>query len=384
MGAFHLGRCLGLGVLAMMASALRAQAVAAPAAGNASVDTSSAAGLLWPQKTIPFNSSATPVFGMPLADINSMVRCGNDGTTFFNLQGSSNAGGVSLLYSISTSGVVTSLMRKAPLEFNDVSVRDFFVSEQHVVSLLQATKRDDQGVHEVRYFLSKLDTQGDFRELVEVEGHFRPLKIAVFGGDDVMVLGWDEANLLPMLAMLKADGTIRYFLDVADNKAKGVFGRGSVSTQMLEDAAFVAYGKDVLLSFPGTVKPVLELNTTGVVRSIPISIPAGFVLHDVLYSGARASVVVRLQAKKEGEKPGLYDESHDPQQRLFEMSANSGALLREFVPDKSKVSEVACAGASWTAIFYKVAGSDQTTAASNGAQPSATCSTQLVVSSVRR
>ena len=275
-------------------------------------------------------------------------------------------------------------LRTLPVEFNDLSVRDFFVSEQHVVTLLRATKRDDQGVQDTRYFLSKLDTQGDFKDLVQVEGHFRPVKIAVFDDGEVMVLGWDEANLLPMLAVLKDSGAIRYFLDVEDRKGKGAFDRGSVNAEMLEDAAFVAYGKNVLLTFPGTVKPALVMDVTGVIRTIPLGIPAGYILHDVLYSGTGATLVVRVQAKKEGEKPGLYDEAQDPQRRLFEMTS-SGALLRELVPDKPKVSEVTCAAhQSLTAVFVgSVLDSDQAAAtATSGTQAGG--GGQLLVSSVRR
>jgi len=352
------------------------------------------AGMAWKQATVLF-SNAKPVLGLPLGSGKPMVRCGSDNTAFFNLAGSSqasesDAAGASLLYSISTDGEVKSLMRMLPPEFNDISVRDFFVSDQRVVTLLRASKQDDQGVHETRYFLSTLDTQGDFKDVVQVESYFRPLKVAAFGNGEVMVLGWDDANLLPLIALMKEDGTVRSFLDLDDRKAKGAFSQGSVSAEMLQDAAFVAFGNDVLLTFPGTVKPVLDLNTAGVLRSIPITIPAGYVLHDVLNSDARRTLVERVQAKKEGEKPGSYDEAEDTQRRLFEVNLADGKLLREFVPDKPKVSEVACAGgSSLTAIFYgSVVESDSPRAAGNDKQDvtagSSQASGQLLVSIVRR
>ena len=362
------------------------------AGGNTSGATSSAAGLAWKQATVFFRN-AKPVLGLPLGSGKPMVRCGSDNTAFFNLAGSSQESdvvGASQLYSISTDGEVKSLLRQLPPEFNDISVRDFFVSDQRVVTLLRASKQDDQGVHETRYFLSTLDTQGDFKDVVQVGGYFRPLKVAAFGNGDVMVLGWDEANLLPLIAVMKEDGTARSFLDLDDHKAKGAFDRGSVDAAMMRDAAFVAFGNDVLLTFPGTVKPVLELNTAGVLRSIPITIPAGYVLHDVLNSDARRTLVERVQAKKEGEKPGSYDEAEDTERRLFEVNLADGKLLREFVPDKPKVLDVACAGgSSLTAIFYgSVLDSDNVTKAGSDKQAAATGGTQgggqLLVSIVRR
>jgi hypothetical protein len=174
----------------------------------------------------------------------------------------------------------------------------------------------------------------------------------VLGGGEMLVLGWDEANLLPMLAVLKEDGTVRRFMDTDDRKAKGAFGRAMVTAEKLQNAAFVNFGSEVLLTFPGTTRAVVELNAGGAVKTIPLQIPAGYVLHDVLNSSSRGALVVRVQAAKDGETVGPFDESSDAKRRLFEMSSYDGHLIREFVFDMPQASEVTCgAGYSMTAIF---------------------------------
>jgi hypothetical protein len=379
-GVFRAACYMGCAALAL--SPLRAQDVARAVVPP--VTRADGAGLLWPQHIVRF-ANAKPVLGMPLKSAKSMVRCASDNTAFFNLVGDSQLSDVAevpRLYSISTDGEVKSLLRKLPVDFNDLTVKDFFVSEHRVVTLVRAARRDDQGASDPKYFLSSLDTQGDFRESVEVEGRFRPMKIGVFGDGEFLVLGWDDANLLPMLALVKESGQIRHFLDVDDVKAKGALSKGHVSAALLQDAALVSFGGDVLLTFPGTANALLDLSTGGAVGPIPIALPAGYVLHDVLYTVSRPpTIVVRARAKKDTDKPGEFDEANDPTRRLFEFSAH-GALLRELVPDIPKVADVTCAGGgSLTAIYYGTV-FDSTHSATN--TNASTSGAQLVVSSARR
>ena len=373
------------GVVCLVLFATAAVAGAQGTARTAAVTTKpgSGAGLAWPQTKARFDAEK-PVLGLPLNNSRSMVRCGSDNTAYFKLDGGSqvsDVAGAPRLYSISTDGEVKSVLRKLPVDFNDIDVRDYFVGDRTIVTLLRAAKSDSQGVRETGYFLSMLDPQGDFRDLVKVEGHFRPLKVAVFGDGEILVLGWDEANLLPILALLKEDGTIRRFMDMDDRRAKGTFDRTSVSLKLLQEAAFVAFGDQILLTFPGTAQPLVVLNAGGVSGTIPIGIPAGYVLHDVLNSNSRGPLVLRAQAAKE-ETVGQFDESADPKRRLFEMNSYNGHLIREFVFDKPKVSEVTC-GANWslTAIFADTIPDASSNGKVSAVPPEAQ---QLVVATVRR
>jgi hypothetical protein len=332
----------------------------------------------WPQKTVRF-SDTKPVMGMPVDGSKSKFRCSADGTTFFDPSSASAA--ATGIYGVSPAGETKRVMRKLPLQFSSVSVLDFFAGERMLVTLLEADKgdqRDDTAPPRERdYFLSISDEAGDLSDLLPLDVRFKPLKVARFGTGDFLVLGWDEANLLPELALVKDDGTVRRFLEMEKTRPGMAAPSTHAALEDLQGAAFVTYGSEVMLTYPGTAKAIRVMSESGVARTIPIALPAGYVLHDVLVSGARWNLVVRAQTtEKDSDKLGKDDEAKEPLRRLFEMSSYNGVLLREFVFDKPSVSEVTCAvNSSLTAIFY---------GAVAGAEQSEVSGTQLVVSTIRR
>ncbi len=120
-------------------------------------------------------------------------------------------------------GEVKHLQRKLPLDFTDVVLKDFFPSEHMLVSLLEASNRDgpDSKPRGMEYFLSTSDEDGGYSDLLALRLHFKPMRIGAFGSGDFLVLGWDVANELPLLARLKADGTVRRFIDTTEFQKAG-------------------------------------------------------------------------------------------------------------------------------------------------------------------
>jgi hypothetical protein len=354
-----------------------------------------------PPATLKFNGEK-PVTGLPLDGSKSTAHCSPDNVAFFNVASGDTTSGAQGLYRVSTGGEVRHLMRKVPMDFTSVSVRDFYVGEQTLVTLLEAVKRADGMENsppmETGYFLSVSDRDGDLSKLVRLDIRFKPLKVAVFGSGEFMVLGWDEANLLPTVALLKEDGSVSRFLELVDPRpaarnrnggesAKVVEApvREAVTLTSLQGAAFVPFGGDVLLTYPGTVKPIRVLTTIGDGRSIPIAIPGGYVLHDVLVTGQGYKLVVRVQEAGETKKDATEDSTKEPVRRLFEMSSYDGSLMRELVFDTPRVSEVTCAGnSSLMAIFSQTIADAGQSAADGVAKPDGGGAKQLVVSTARR
>jgi hypothetical protein len=287
---------------------------------------------------------------------------------------------------------VTHVLRKVPVDFTSVSVKDFFAGDKTLVTLLEAVNRDDGSQtsppRETDYFVSLEDEAGDMSDLVQMQLRFRPVKIARFASGDVVVLGWDEGNLLPVLAFVKTDGTVHRYIDL-DEPRPDVASEASEKTaaaehtkdtlEVLQGAAFVAFGSDVLLTYPGTTKPVRVLSTSGELRTIPITIPAGYVLSDVLVSGSRWTMVLRVKAADDPRKP---KPEGAPKMRLFEVDATHGSLIGELIPDKPAVSDVTCApNSSVSALFYDTLPDASTGMTSGGPT---TAATQLVVATARR
>ncbi len=371
----------------------RASSPATPVAAK----TGSAAGVKLRTTAVQF-SRVHPVLGLPLGSSTARAHCSADGTAFYDLTASGATAGQEL-YGISTDGGVKHVLRKLPVDYTHVQIRDFYVGDKQLVTLLEADKRDNVAdaspPREVNYFLSTSDHDGDLSTLVQVDVRFNPLKIASFGSGDVMVLGWDEGNLLPEIALLKEDGTVRRFVDFDEHRPDAARDQQVNGTQrevirervMLEElqgAVFVPYGSEIMLTYPGTTKPIRVLTGVGESRSIPIALPGGYVLHDVLVSSGRGTLVVRAQAEATG-KAATDEATRNSHLLLLEMSSYNGALLSEFTFAKPQVSDVTCApNNSLVAVFQDtVPGADQT-ATSSGATVAANAATLLVVATSRR
>lgn len=336
-------------------------------------------------------SDESPVLGFPLGSSKSTAHCSIDGTAFYDLTANSATAGQDI-FGIAPDGGVKHLLRKLPIDFTNVSVRDFFVGDQQLVTLLQADKRDAgteaSPPRERDYFLSLEDEAGDLSDLVALNLRFKPVKTARFGSGDVVVLGWDEGNLLPVLAYVGADGTVHRFIDLDERRAnvtsdasarKEAAEHTKETLDTLQGAAFVAFGSDVLLTYPGTTKPARVLTAIGGTRMIPITIPEGYVLNDVLVSGPRGTMVVRVKDADDSRRPAAAPGADAPKMRLLEEDSTHGSLIRELIPEKPKVEDVTCA-ANYTvsAVFYDTIPD----ANSNGAGGSS--ATQLVVATARR
>jgi hypothetical protein len=378
-------------------------AQSSPQVGPAAKKVRAASAPPWRQKTIRFSDEKV-ILGLPQENDRSVTYCSDGGTTFVDLYGATSLSGSSAipeLFSVSPSGEVKSLHRMMPSAFTDVSIRDFFAADRTLVTLVEAVKRDDHGdtsiPRDVRYFLSLSDYDGGFAKLLPLELTFKPLKIAQFGSGDFLVLGWDATNLLPLMALVKEDGTIRRFIDLDERHHPEFYvthgslqeeessDRSGAALALLQKAEFVPYGSQVLLTYPGTAKSVGVLSAMGEDRSIPIELPGGFVLHDVLVSGAGYPLILRAQPAEISGKSATAGEAN-PQQRLFEMNSHNGSLLKEFLFDKPRLDAVKCASASkLTAIFYDTIANAVHPAAVSSDQVKATESaTQLVIATAPR
>ena len=369
------------------------QAVAKP-------PSSSAPSAPWPLREIHF-SGGKPVLGLPTGDVVSHAHCSSDGINFLDLYPDSATAlpGPSMpeLYSVSSTASVKHLARKIPVDYTDISVRDFFVADHTLVTLLHAERREDGDTaappRDVRYFLSTSDYDGDSASLVSLDVKFKPLKVAAcFGSGDFLVLGWDEFNLLPLLALVKEDGTIRRFIDLDRKPTEPYKARSSIKevesppeTRLdlatLQRAAFVPFYGQVMLTYPGTRKRHPRTHSSlGGAGTIPIALPGGFVLHDVLprrrqaYPGpARRGEAGFSADRKETEVSFETDNTCG----CLKWTLCYGTLLREFYFDKPAVADVTCSPANkLTTIFYDTVANVVQPADANGTRKPAVESTE--------
>ena len=186
-----------------------ATTAAATAPGSATPRTAGpAAAVQWTKRTVSF-SNRIAVLGLPSEGGRAKPHCSADGMEFFDLPpglAGDDPEGMFYLFSVSPDGEAKRISRKRPIGFDGVSVADFFAGEQRLVTLLKAIKRQDGGdtiPRETAYFLSESDGEGDLSSLVQLDVRFRPLKIGSFRTGEILLLGWDEGNRAPVLALLK-------------------------------------------------------------------------------------------------------------------------------------------------------------------------------------
>jgi hypothetical protein len=333
--------------------------------------------------------SEKPVLGLPLGTNRPRAHCSVDGTAFFDLTASSARAGQDI-YGISLDGSVKHLLRKLPIDYTNVSVRDLFTGDGQIVTLLQADKRDTgteaSPPRETDYFIALEDTAGDLSDLIQLQLRFKPVRVARFGNGDIVILGWDEGNLLPVLASVRTDGTPHRFIDFDTarpslNAQFAARAEQRATLDMLQGASFVASGSDILLTYPGTTKPIRRLTSSGETFTIPIFIPGGYVLNDILVSSG-PRFIVRVKELPPASPPPADAADRPPRMLVLEEDARSGALVREIIFSKPTPADLTCApNSTLSAIFYDAI---PDTNHSQATDPAAAPPTQLVVSTTRR
>ena len=312
-------------------------------------------------RAITFPTSK-PVLGLPLGTSWRQGLCSSDGLTYFNPPSNSTGNTRVLdLYSVATSGEVRHLLQTVPIEYTNVFKRDFFAGDSALVTLIEAQKRNgsdpEERPTEIQYYLSISDHDGDSHDLVALDMHFKPLKAARLGSGDFIVLGWQEGNRLAQLAVLKEDGTLRRFIDweeQATGSQTPIAASPAETMESLAGAAFVPFGGNVLLTYPGTSRRIHVLNGGGMNRGTSLAFPPGYQLHDVLNSGCCSTIVARAEELPDSHAT---KSENGPKLRMFEFDFRTGKRIREFTFDKEPISAVTCAADhSLSAIFLQPVG----------------------------
>jgi hypothetical protein len=338
---------------------------------------------LWPIRTLRFSNS-TPLLGLPTNNKVQHVYCAADGSVFVTLDldaglvaAAPNPTLIPDLYKVTPTGDAAHLLRALPPDETSVSngihtttrQLDFFVAEQTLATLIETSVESDRDTRppDPHYFVSTSDLDGGSAKLTPLDLRFRPLKLALFGSGDFLILGWDTFNLQPMLVLVKDDGTVRRFLDLSPNakntanveassslREAQTSARAAAALAALQHSAFVSYGSQIMLTYPGTTRPIEFLSVGGDGRSLPITYPGGYVLQQVFVTPANSTLVLRAQPMPV-EKPATKAESEPPvPQRLLEYSAfHPGPPIREFITTKPAPEQVTCAPHNkLSAIFF--------------------------------
>jgi hypothetical protein len=282
-------------------------------------------------------------------------KCTSDGTIFATFVGSVPA----------NSGLLPPLM--PPLQFVSITppergqifrldrVPELFVSREidyypaqsEVVFLVSASRENKpekqtvswgregakreytaNGAEQHPYILT-FSRDGEYKRTAEIDDSFSILHVGLFPSGTFLALGLDKADQSPKLAMLKEDGTLLKFLELAkgDTPASMIDRRNRVIVQ----SQFVSEGRSILIVQNNTTYPILEVAEGGTIRAIRPKLPLGLQIEAAIPSDQSLYVIVSPQAK--GDSAGA----------IYEMNPDDGSLLRRFeLTHGRRASNVAC------------------------------------------
>lgn len=167
--------------------------------------------------------------------------------------------------------------------------------------------------------------------LTHISRTFIPMAFAVLRSGRFVVVGKDFTNLAPEAVMLDRTGAKPQPLDLFGSEYYSIpeLSRfypevnhdnpaGTGLDRVLSYVQFVSYGENVLLVERGTNFPLVEIGDAGILRTIPLQLPAGTTIESLLPSSQNLLYVRIADARA---NPAAH--------RLIVFDSGSGEALRE-------------------------------------------------------
>ena len=317
-----------------------------------------------------------PLLGLPLSTaVGYPEFCSSDGTIFSEVYAVADKGGVADfpdIYSISEQREVKKVNLPLPVGYKQVSLRSLYSSARQVVALVQVSQPNlpdpSLGKASMVSYLSMVDRDGADPELVRLELGFQPMKVAIFDSGQLLVLGVDLANSLPVLALVHEDGTLQKIIDLdartytvsrelSQTYTHKANDTNTIAMQRpilgaLTKAQLVAWGTEVVLVQPGSSLPVYRIHDSGQIETVTINPPDGFLLEALLGSSEKDSwVIVTSDASAFG-RVASGGVAENPAEHLFEVDPYTGELIDQLQVKGPQPGEVSCGAHGKLSLNY--------------------------------
>ncbi len=328
-----------------------------------------------------------PVRNLDLTRVESLVglpastvigypqRCSSDGYIFLQVYADASTPDVAYtprIYRISSQREVKKIPLPLPSEFKVASSLSFFPSEDGLITLLQVSQPTDPAAPSRRgeriFFLSITDRDGGHQKLINLNLGIDPAKAAMFSSGQILIVGSDTANLEPVLALLKTDGTLDSRLDLDErqfdsseelhklNKSKSsdsnTLARQRFVTSSLNNAVFTPWGDEILLVQPGSKLPVFRIHASGQINTVSINIPEGNLINSILGSGSEDSWVVTARSPTIFQNFAKNGVVENIQEQIFEVDPLTGNVIDQLSVKGPHPSEISCAANKKLSVFY--------------------------------
>jgi hypothetical protein len=257
------------------------------------------------------------------------------------------------VFSITAAGKVAELPVSRVTGLSNAMIRSFDPGSTMAAMLLSAIPQPAAGSgsfgqkHHWDYYLARFKYNGEFNGYTALDLGFEPGQIAQLNDDTYIVIGTDQINSKPVVALINNSGTVLRRLDTDEvvpseeglNEMMRATSFVGLKPQDLPPSMkmsvalsrfqFVHFGTKVLLLEPGPHTRIVEISPGGQARVVSVKLPEGQVGDSLLAS--RSSWMIRT-----------YPEGKDGLSNLYEVDRETGSIVRQLRTPGVPATSIAC------------------------------------------
>lgn len=192
-------------------------------------------------------------------------------------------------------------------DLHDIFILGFFPSESIVGFLVRGSKdlpvhgpsghgKSPAGIAWSSYhsYIAEFNRDGSYKGSIQLPISYHIYRFAIFPSGEFLVIGYDRINSTVRLLLLSSSGQILRTIDLPASRtpATGNAPYGSVdearaTTKLMGTYVFTPYNEDILVWLMNGNDPILDVNSEGGGREVPLQAPPGFVFVDMVPSNDR-------------------------------------------------------------------------------------------------
>ncbi len=262
-------------------------------------------------------------------------------------------------------------------DLTDFNVTDMFPADAGIYFLVQGSKeqpgergtgKSPAGIPWKDYhnYVARFDLSGTFKGSIQLgtkcdislPGQCELRHLAVFPSGDMLVTESDPATSTLKLLYLKSSGEVVKQIDVPASRKPLVWGDSSSNPQLHQAAEmflgsvyFTAVDQNIVVWRANSSDPVVEVRDGGGVREVPIQIPNGYRVADLVASNDRWVVHFRT----ENTPPNV--RMSEDSDAYFEVRPQDGSLSAKLSQKGDAPQSIACeSGGTYTSFKMDDAG----------------------------
>lgn len=255
----------------------------------------------------PIDSSS----GISISHVTSLPQCDTDGDLFLDMLDPKNLNSHTV---VSLRGKeVHTYLPSAISDVHDITIFSFFASPAGVSFLVRGTKdlpgspgpgRSPAGIAWSSYhtFVAEFKKDGSYKGSIQLSISYQLFRLAIFPSGEFLVGGYDQLNSTARLLLLSSSGNVTKTIDLPGSTTQAVgdapyrsVDEAKIVTKLIGSLVFTPYNDDILVWRANSNDPVLDVNSGGGVREVPLQLPPGFVFADMIPSNDRWVGHFRIQ-----------------------------------------------------------------------------------------